>query len=105
MLESRNPALRRAAEAQQAPSMDQQRFDEQFDALTGQVAGDRMTIEGTVYKTLFLLLLTAATTFGVWMWAGGEPVGIPFAGFAFFPLIAVGIAFNGDLKNMPVTAP
>ena len=106
MLESRNPALRRAARSggQSAGSMDQSRVDAEFGAITGQ-SSDRMTIEGTVHKTLGLLLLTAATTVGVWIWAGGEPVGFPFAGFAFFPLIAVGILTGMKPHVARITGP
>ena len=107
MLESRNPALRRAARSggQPAGTMDQSRVDAEFGAIAGQVAGDRMTVEGTVHKTLGLLLLTAATTVGVWMWAGGEPVGLPFAGFAFFPLLAVGVLTGFKPHLARITGP
>lgn len=93
MLESRNPALRRAKGVSPQPfeHMDPQQVDAEFGALAQRAALDRMTVEGTVYKTLFLLLLTAATTVVVWVLADGQPVGLPFAGLAFFPLLAVGV--------------
>lgn len=90
MLESRNPALRRAAGARSPGGIDPA-VDAEFAAITGQVAADRMTIEGTVNKTAGLLLLTAVTTLLTWFWASGEPVGIPFAGFAVLPMMAVGL--------------
>ena len=93
MLESRNPALKRATRGArtQGPDLDGQEVDARFQELAGELARDRMTVEGTVYKTVLLLALTAATTVAVWVWAGGEPVGVPFAGFAVVPLIAVGV--------------
>jgi uncharacterized YccA/Bax inhibitor family protein len=107
MLESRNPALRGVARGggQVGPSMDQAHVDAEFDALAHQIDGSRMTIEGTVYKTFALLALTAFTTLAVWVWAGGEPVGIPFAGFAFFPLIAVGVLTGFKPHLAPITGP
>lgn len=106
MLESRNPTLRRMArQGGHPPMMDQRQADAQFEAMTGRVAGDRMTIEGTVYKTLFLLALTALTTVGVWFWAGGEPVAVPFAGLFFFPLLAVGVLTGFKPHLAPITGP
>lgn len=105
MLESRNPALRRAVpnRGRPVPAPDQPPAD-QGPAGVGQLT-DRMTVEGTVYKTLGLLALTAVTTVAVWAWAGGEPVGIPFAGFAFLPLIAVGVLTGVKPHLAPITAP
>lgn len=107
MLESRNPTLRWAARTggQPSPSPGQRQVDAQFDALARRLDRGRMTIEGTVYKTLALLALTAVTTFGVWAWAGGEPVGLPFAGLAFFPLIAVGVLTGFKPRLAPITGP
>lgn len=106
MLQSRNPTLRRVArQGGHPPMMDQRQADAEFEAMAGRLAGDRMTIEGTVYKTLFLLALTAATTVGVWFWAGGEPVAVPFAGLFFFPLIAVGVLTGFKPNLAPITGP
>jgi uncharacterized YccA/Bax inhibitor family protein len=106
MLESRNPALRRAADGTQpAPGMSQEHVDAEFSSIAGQVAGDRMTVEGTVHKTLGLLLLTALCTFATWLWAGGEPVAVPFAGMAFIPLIAVGVLTGFKPNLAPITGP
>lgn len=106
MLQSRNPTLRRMArQGEHPPVMDQRQADTEFAAMTARVAGDRMTIEGTVYKTLLLLGLTAATTVAVWIWADGEPVSVPFAGFAFFPLLAVGVLTGFKPKLAPITGP
>lgn len=107
MLQSRNPALRRAARQgrQPAPAMDQQQVDTEFGALAQRVGQDRMTLEGTVYKTLALLALTTVTTFAVWIWAGGEPVAVPYAGFAFFPLLAVGVLTGFKPHLAPITGP
>lgn len=85
--------------------MDTREIDAQFAGLAQQVTADRMTVEGTVYKTLFLLALTAATTVGVWFWAGGEPVAMPLAGLAFFPLLAVGVLTGFKPHLAPVTGP
>lgn len=107
MLESRNPALRRArgATAQPWQGVDQRQVDAEFDILARGALADRMTVEGTVYKTLGLLLLTALTTMGVWVWAGGEPVGVPFAGMAFFPLLALGLLTGFKPQLARITAP
>ncbi len=107
MLESRNPALTRATRQAptQGPDLDGEQVDAQFQQIAGQLTRDRMTVEGTVYKTLLLLALTAATTVAVWIWAGGEPVGIPFAGFAFFPLLAVGVLTGFKPHLARITGP
>ncbi|MPZ88711.1 MAG: hypothetical protein GEU81_11690 [Nitriliruptorales bacterium] len=107
MLESRNPTLRWAtrADGQPPPSMDQHRVDAELNALAHHLDSGRMTVEGTVYKTLALLAITAATTFGVWIWAGGEPVGVPVAGLAFFPLLAVGVLTGFKPRLAPITGP
>ncbi len=89
MLQSRNPALRRVSN--NSGRSDRIAVDAEFARLATGASSDRMTIEGTVYKTLGLLALTALSTVAVWIWAGGQPVGLPFAGFAFFPLLAVGV--------------
>lgn len=98
-MESRNPALRRVT------NLDQGQVNAEFDALARRLAGDRMTVEGTVYKTLALLALTAVTTVAVWAWADGQPVGVPFAGLAFFPLLAVGVLTGIKPRLAPVTGP
>lgn len=107
MRESRNPALRRVANEGTRPghTMSQHEVDAEFGALAARVGSDRMTVEGTVYKTLALLLLTAATTVAVWIWAGGQPVAIPFAGFAFIPLVAVGVLTGFKPHLAPITGP
>ncbi|HVL99798.1 MAG TPA: Bax inhibitor-1/YccA family protein [Egibacteraceae bacterium] len=107
MLESRNPALRRVAPpgGHWSPSVDQEHVDAEFNALASGLVRDRMTIEGTVYKTLALLALTALTTFAVWVWADGEPVGLPLAGLAFFPLIAIGVLTGFKPHLARVTGP
>lgn len=106
MLESRNPALRRATRGSTGamPSMGGAPGSPGGQA-PPQLAGDRMTVEGTVYKTLGLLALTALVTVGVWVWTGGESVGVPFAGFAFLPLIAVGVLTGFKPHLAPITAP
>ncbi|MEX2621748.1 MAG: Bax inhibitor-1/YccA family protein [Egibacteraceae bacterium] len=105
-MQSRNPTLRRMArQGGHPPMMDQRQADAEFEAMAGRLTGDRMTIEGTVYKTLFLLGLTAATTVAVWFWAGGEPVAVPFAGMFFFPLLAVGVLTGFKPKLAPITGP
>ncbi len=109
MLESRNPTLRRMADgggrSASPTAASPSSVDAEFARLTQGAASDRMTIEGTISKTLGLLLLTALTTFGVWFWAGGEPVGVPFAGFAFFPLLAVGVLTGFKPHLAPITGP
>ncbi len=105
-MQSRNPTLRRMArQGGHPPMMDQRQADAQFEAMASRLAGDRMTIEGTVYKTLLLLALTAASTVAVWVWAGGEPVAVPFAGMFFFPLIAVGVLTGFKPNLAPITGP
>lgn len=106
MLESRNPTLRRIASAQgSAPSVGQREVDREFAALTHATGSDRMTVEGTVNKTVGLLALTALTTFGVWFWAGGQPVSLPFAGLFFFPLLIIGVLTGFRPHLAPITGP
>lgn len=107
MRESRNPALRRVVGEGTRPghTMTQQHVDAEFGALAARTGTDRMTVEGTVYKTLGLLLVTAISTVAVWAWAGGEPVAIPFAGFAFVPLIAIGVLTGFKPNLAPITGP
>lgn len=94
MLQSHNPTLRRAASGPSASP-----------AAPAASPGEVMTVEGVVYKTLGLLALTALSTVIVWAWAGGEPVGLPFAGFAFLPLIAVGVLTGFKPHLAPYTGP
>jgi uncharacterized YccA/Bax inhibitor family protein len=105
MLESRNPALRRAGQSNGVPGIDQQDVDARFDTLAGQLAGNRMTIEGTVYKTVLLLALTALSTLAVWAWADGQPVALPLAGMAFFPLLAIGVLTGFKPHLAKITGP
>lgn len=101
MLTSRNPALRRVQSGDAPPRA----VDAEFDRLARQASLDRMTVEGTVYKTLGLLVLTALAMMAVWVWAGGEPVALPFAGLVFFPLIAVGVLTGFKPHLAPFTGP
>ena len=106
MLQSRNPALRNVGAAAAAGAAGTRMVGGEATQATQGVTGtDRATIEGIVHKTVGLLLLTALTTLTVWWWAGGEPVGLPFAGFAFFPLIAVGVLTGFKPHLARVTGP
>lgn len=103
MLESRNPTLRRAARGTPvSPGAPAPAGGGPQAAVSSR---DVMTVEGVVYKTLGLLALTALTTVVVWALTGGEPVGLPFAGFAFLPLLAVGVLTGFKPRLAPYTGP
>lgn len=105
MLTSRNPALTRVVGGSGGAPPKPGRAPADREPGQPQPLGDRATIEGIVYKTLGLLALTAVTTVAVWVWAGGQPVGLPFAGIAFFPLIAVAVLTGFKPHLARITAP